>query len=251
MLAYHRQQQFSRLGSTNREFLLLRPIFTVFGAMSAAALATLQSFLDRRLREPLPGTQAQLQMAPAYRMAPEQAQVSGKDCREAAVLALVHEHEHGLAVLLTVRSGDLHDHAGQVSFPGGSREAGESCRHTALREAHEETGLRPDAVTLHGALTPLFVPPTAFCVYPFVGTTAAAVGFTPDPREVDRLVHAPLARLLNPETRCCAPWDLHGTTVMVPYFDIAGCTVWGATAMMLAELIAVLHEAPEKPKRLT
>jgi 8-oxo-dGTP pyrophosphatase MutT (NUDIX family) len=213
--------------------------------MSTSSLSTLRSFLDRRLTEPLPGTEAQLEMAPAYRMEPEQAQVSGKHCREAAVLALVHPHEQGLAVLLTVRCGDLHDHAGQVSFPGGSREAGEAHRRTALREAQEETGLPPDAVTLHGALTPLFVPPTAFCVYPFVGTAATPVGFTPDPREVDRIVHAPLARLLDPEARCCEPWDLHGTTVMVPYFDIAGCTVWGATAMMLAELVAILHEAPQ------
>lgn len=212
--------------------------------MSTAALATLQSFLDRRLTEPLPGTEAQLEMAPAYRMEPEQARVDGKDCREAAVLALVHPHAEGLAVLLTVRHGDLHDHAGQVSFPGGSREAGESCQHTALREAHEETGLPPEAVTLHGALTPLFIPPTAFCVYPFVGTTGASIGFTPDPREVDRIVHAPLGRLLDPSVRCCEPWYLHGTNVMVPYFDVAGCTVWGATAMMLAELVAVLHEAP-------
>lgn len=212
--------------------------------MPATALSSLQSFLDHRLKEPLPGTAAQLEMAPAYRMEPAQAQVEGKECREAAVLALVHPHEDTLAVLLTVRRGDLHDHAGQVSFPGGSREADEPCRRTALREAHEETGLSPDDVTLHGALTPLFIPPTAFCVYPFVGSTSGPVDFTPDPNEVDRIVHAPLPRLLDPNARCCKPWDLHGTTVMVPYFDVAGCTVWGATAMMLAEFIAVLHEAP-------
>jgi len=212
--------------------------------MPSASFSALRSFLDRRLREPLPGTPAQLTMAPAYRMEPAQAQVEGKNCREAAVLALFHEQHGPPAVVLTVRRSDLHDHAGQVSFPGGRCEGEESHEGTALREAEEEIGVSPEAVTVHGALTPLYIPPTGFCVYPFVGSVVAAQSFTAQPREVKRIVHAPLPTLLAPETRREKPWELGGSVVDVPYFDVDDCTVWGATAMMLAELLAVLSEAP-------
>ncbi|WP_022834669.1 NUDIX hydrolase [Salisaeta longa] len=197
--------------------------------------------LREQLDGPLPGTSAQLTMAPSYRMTPEQARVEGKSCREAGVLALLFPDGSRVHVVLTVRRDELPDHPGQIAFPGGQREAGESLRATALREAHEEVGLQRDRVQVLGALTPLYIPPSNFCVHPFVGVTAAPPALCPTDAEVAHILRVPLDHLLRPEARRREPWTLHGSTVDVPFFAVDDHTVWGATAMMLAELLAVVR----------
>lgn len=201
------------------------------------------SFLRRRLREPLPGTTAQLAMAPVYRQDPAMASVEGKACREAGVLALFFPLDGIPYLLLTARHADLRHHAGQVSFPGGQREPGEALHETALREAHEEVGLPPETVDVLGPLTPLYIPPSGFCVYPFVGTATALPALRPLDAEVDAVLHVPLAHLLDPPTRRIEPWLLRGREVEVPFFAFDDFRVWGATAMMLAELLALFDEA--------
>lgn len=204
------------------------------------------SFLDRlsaHLQPPLPGHEAHRHMAPRYEMRQNALSVEGRDCREAAVLALLLPSESIPSVILTVRRDDLTDHGGQVSFPGGEREAAESLRDTALREAHEEIGLAPQAVRLLGGLTPLYIPPSNFCVHPFVGIVDPAPPLCPTDREVAEVLHAPLPHLLDPDTRVVETWSLHSQEVEVPYYSVAGRTVWGATAMMLAELLALVEDA--------
>ncbi len=205
--------------------------------------------LSARLRRPLPGTAAQLQMAPAYRMKPEDARVGGKSCREAGVLALFFPLEGGPhagqpALVLTVRRDHLPDHPGQISFPGGQREAGEALQATALREAKEEVALDPAEAEVLGALTPLYIPPSNFCVHPFVAVAREAPALRPTDAEVGQILRVPLAHLLRPATRRRAPRTLRGQTVEVPFFDAEGQTVWGATAMMLAELLALFSDEP-------
>ncbi len=214
-------------------------------SMPSMPITLLRSFLNERLRQPLPGTEAQLRMAPEYRMKPEDAQIEGKDCLEAAVLALFFPADNHLQLVLTRRRADLTDHAGQVSFPGGRREPEEPLSQTALREAHEEIGVHPSLIELHGRLSPLYIPPTGFCVFPFVGTAAEPLQLTPDRREVAEIMTAPLPTLLDESICKREPWDLNGARVQVPYFDISGCKVWGATAMMLAELVEITREAPD------
>ena len=196
--------------------------------------------LRTRLAETLPGAPIQLTMAPAYRQDASLAAVVGKACREAGVLALLFPEADVPTLVLTVRHGYLKQHAGQISFPGGQRENGESLRDTALREAHEEIGLAPERVDVLGALTPLYIPPSNFCVYPFVGAVPEPPTLRPTDAEVEEILRVPLPSLLNPKTRRRAPWRLHGREVMVPFFDLGGHHVWGATAMMLAELLALL-----------
>lgn len=212
--------------------------------MSALTLRDYAEALRRRLRAPLPGAEAQLTMAPAYRQNRALADVRGKRCRDAGVLALLHPLDDGTpALLLTVRHADLKQHAGQVSFPGGRREPDEDLADTALREAHEEVGIRRDDVDLLGTLTPLYIPPSNFCVYPFVGALTYAPAVRPERGEVDAVLSVPLHVLLHDATRKRADWTLRGRTVDVPYFDVSGYEIWGATAMMLAELLAVLPDA--------
>lgn len=205
------------------------------------------SRLRNRLEAPLPGAKAQVTMAPAYRSDPSIMDVSGKDCREAGVLALLFPDDATPKIVLTVRRDHLPDHAGQISFPGGQRERGESLRTTALREAHEEVNLDPTRVEVLGALTPLYIPPSNYCVHPFVGVALEPPPLCPTDAEVGAILCVPLPHLLAPSTRTWEMWTLHGDEVDVPFFNVNGHKVWGATAMMLAELLELCAEVFPAP----
>lgn len=198
--------------------------------------------LSTRLQQSLPGHEAHLTMAPRYPARRQALSVDGRDCREAGVLILLHSRNHTPEVVLTVRHEELPNHAGQVSFPGGQRERGEPLSTTALREAKEEVGLDPDSVHLLGALTPLYVPPSNFCVHPFVGVVSHDPSLSPTDREVDEVVHVSLSHLLTPATRMVKPWPLHGSEIDVPYYEVDGHFVWGATAMILAEFLELVRD---------
>jgi len=182
-------------------------------------------------------------MAPEVPARQSALSVHGRDCREAGVLVLLLPQNEHLAVVLTVRRDHLPDHAGQISFPGGQREPDESLATTALREAEEEVALPPSDVDLLGRLTPLYIPPSNFCAHPFVGRVASAPALRPADREVRQVLRVPLSHLLAPATRKTETRRLNGTDVAVPYYDVDGHTVWGATAMMLAEFLAVARTA--------
>lgn len=181
-------------------------------------------------------------MAPRHSVRQDALSVHGRACREAGVLALLLPPPDGPALVLTVRRDELPDHGGQISFPGGQREGDETLADTALREAQEEVGLDPSTIRVVGALTPLYIPPSNFCVHPYVGAAAHDLPLHPTDREVDTILRAPLNRLLSPDARVVETWTLHGQEIDVPYFDVEGHIVWGATAMMLAELLAVLRD---------
>jgi 8-oxo-dGTP pyrophosphatase MutT (NUDIX family) len=197
-------------------------------------VATLRS----RLAAPLPGLATQLTMAPEYREPVLFADALRRPCREAAVLTPLCAVGGIPSVILTVRPDHLKDHAGQISFPGGRRESGESLIHTALREAQEEVGVAPDTVDVLGALTPLYIPPSNFCVYPFVGVVADDVVLIPNETEVMSILQIPLPDLLRSSAQRRERLQVNGQTVTVPCFSVDGHRIWGATAMILAELLA-------------
>jgi 8-oxo-dGTP pyrophosphatase MutT (NUDIX family) len=128
-----------------------------------------------------------------------------------------------------------------VSLPGGGLDAGESVEEAAIREAAEEVGLVPSMVEVVGRLTPLHIPVSGFLLHPVVGVADARPPFQPAAYEVARLLEVPLARLYEPDV---VEWEVRdGATseVEVPYFALDGEKVWGATAMVLAELLAALE----------
>jgi len=209
----------------------------------AISLSTLTPRLRKRLEQPLPGPEAQLTMAPRYPARQADLSVNGRDCREAGALVLLLPHDDDPKVVLTVRREHLPDHAGQISFPGGQREDNESLPETALREAEEEIALPPTSVQVLGALTPLYIPPSNFCVHPFVGRATSVPDLHPTDEEVGQVLQVPLALLLDPATQQTEMRRLDDTDIEVPYYAVAGHTVWGATAMMLAEFLAVAREA--------
>lgn len=158
--------------------------------------------------------------------------------REAAVLVLIHPERAApmarLLVVLTRRLDTLRSHSGQVSFPGGRWDPEDtSFTATALRETCEELGLC-DGIEVLGALSPLYIPPSHFLVHPVVGYVDAPPHFIPNPAEVALVFGLPLddlGTLLDAEERVFGE-----ERVRVPFYNVAGHKVWGATAAMLAEL---------------
>ena len=208
-------------------------------------LSDLTPRLRQRLASPLPGPAAHAEMAPLGRdpdlsvLDPE-----GKNGRLAATLVLLYPAlDASPMFVLTERQASLRDHSGQISLPGGSRDGDETAEQTARREAYEEVGVDPDALNVLGRLTPLYIPPSGFSVTPVVATLDHRPPFTPQEAEVASLLEISLADLLDPASRQSSRRSVRGGAFDVPYFELAGHQVWGATAMMLAEFAAVVADA--------
>ena len=159
--------------------------------------------------------------------------------RESAVLAMIYPRKNELHTLLMLRPIYEGVHSGQISFPGGKKEAYDpSLEHTALREFTEETGSTTKEILILGALSPIYIPPSRVIVTPFIGYTESLGECDPDPNEVAALIEAPLSLLLAGEIlkKRQQYMEMLGVEMEVPYYDVHGHVVWGATAMMIAEL---------------
>lgn len=166
--------------------------------------------------------------------------------RDGAALLLVYPHDDTLQLALTVRGSGLRNHTGQVSLPGGRVDDGETFEQAALREAEEEVGVDRRAVDVVGRLTPLHIPVSGYLLHPVVGFTTMRPAFQRAEWEVARIIEAPISLLRDPRMvkREMRTRTVNGQTidVDVPYFDIDGEKVWGATAMVLAEFGALVEE---------
>lgn len=197
--------------------------------------------LAARLQEPLPGIEAQFRLAHKVRQQPAQ---PGPHAKVASVLALFYPGEREWNIALIQRVSTKRDrHSGQISFPGGRQEQSDtSLAHTALREAEEEIGVTASDVELLGRLSSLYIPVSDFMVHPFVGKLDYQPEFQLQPSEVAGLVELPISSFLNPNIIGKTDIPISGRMTLreVPYFDVSGHVVWGATAMMLSELLEVL-----------
>lgn len=184
---------------------------------------------------------AQRQMAPISRPLRRAPERSGR-VRVGCVLALLYCHQGVLHLTLTRRRDDLNTHPGQISFPGGRQEEGETPWAAALRETEEEVGVLAADIERLGQLSTLYIPPSDFEVHPFVGwyRPEKRPSFRPQPSEVAEILEVPLTHLLTPGTRQSEEWRLRGAPVEVPFFSINSYKVWGATAMILSEFLARL-----------
>ena len=148
---------------------------------------------------------------------------------------------------LTVRAEALPQHGGQVSLPGGAVERAESVEQAALREASEEIGLDPTRVRILGALTPLHIPVSAFVLHPVAAVADTRPDFCAADREVARILEAPLEELADESRLRREKRWRDGQEYEIPYFDVCGERIWGATAMVLAELLYVIGRPPRDP----
>ncbi|MDQ2070778.1 CoA pyrophosphatase [Natronospira bacteriovora] len=161
--------------------------------------------------------------------------------KSAAVLVPVVDHVDALTVMLTVRTDDLPDHPGQISFPGGSFEAHDrDAVATALREMEEEVGVGAEAVTVSGYLPP-YLTITGFAVAPVVGLLRPDYQARPDPSEVAEVFEAPLSFLMDPANHEIVRMSVRGHDLAYYQIDWQGYRIWGATAAMLVGLSQVLR----------
>jgi 8-oxo-dGTP pyrophosphatase MutT (NUDIX family) len=165
----------------------------------------------------------------------------------AAVLVPVFEREGGLVAVFIKRHSELRLHAGQISFPGGRRDPDDAdLAATALREADEEIGLDPAAVTLVGALAPTPTVVTDIAIHPFVGLIAPpAAGWTIAPVEVEAVLEASLAELAA--THRMQTFERNGRRATTDAYTIGRETIWGATGRILTDLLRRLDVLPAAP----
>jgi 8-oxo-dGTP pyrophosphatase MutT (NUDIX family) len=188
------------------------------------------------------GRSAQKTMMPRPRVARRPPEMSGQ-AREGGVLAMLYKSADQTHIVLTKRVDHLGSHGGQVSFPGGRREDGETLEQTALREAEEEIGIDRAKVTILGELTPLYIMPSDYEVHPFVAWYEGRPLFSRQMSEVAEILEVPLTHLLDPANRFEEPWTIRGYQLQVPYYLFGEHKVWGATAMMLGEFLERLRAA--------
>ena len=166
----------------------------------------------------------------------------GGNARLGAVLMLFGEGEQGGELLLTERAHDMRSHPGQVSFPGGSLDPGETPVQAALREAEEEVGLDPASVEVFGELPELWLPPSNFAVTPILGWWRDPGEVSVVSRaEVHAIHHVPIAELLDPEHRITVRHPRGGYQspgfLIGPAHDVI---LWGFTGGIIARLFDFL-----------
>jgi 8-oxo-dGTP pyrophosphatase MutT (NUDIX family) len=201
-------------------------------------------YLQKRITEPLPGLPAQLSMASLTRI--NLKMIPNNRTRQSAVLILLYPSENEINIPLILRPPYDGVHGGQMAFPGGRHEKEDATLiRTALREAQEEVGLRLTDVKVLGPLTEMYIPPSNFFVQPVLAYMGHKPVFYPDSREVDQIYEVPLSTLQNPQIIGRNTLQVRGVEVDAPYYQVADRMVWGATAMMLAELLSMLGEMPQ------
>lgn len=201
-------------------------------------------WLRTRLHRPLPGRQAHQRFVPDIPDAERRLAPPPADAKQSAVLMPLLFGEDGtLSVVLTLRSDSLRTHKGQISFPGGRLDIGETIMQGALREAQEEIGLSPDDLDVLGSLSPLYIPPSNSAVTPVVAVVHGTPLWQINKNEVEEVLVQPISVLLNEQAFRIRTDIIPNLPVPVPSWDIHPTTpLWGATAMMLNEFITLYHE---------
>jgi len=155
-----------------------------------------------------------------------------------AVLLMLYQKKSGTHILLTKRHESLTYHPGQISFPGGRRKENEPLLTTALRETHEEVGVPPKELTALGELKSVYVPASDFQIFPFVAWHKSDPEFLPSTEEVSAILEVKLNTLFDNRNKDMEiSTSASGSIVHVPYFKVLHHKVWGATAMILSELL--------------
>ena len=201
----------------------------------------LARLLKTEILKGLPGTEIQWQMASSDRFAKNFPRIPGTDAMDAAVLILLYPKKGSYFTVFMQRPDYEGIHSGQISFPGGKREISDkNIIETAVREAKEEIGADPAKISVIGTLTPLFIPVSNTVVTPVIGTTDQPPCLKHNPDEVVFIIEADIKRLTDPTTIKTKAIEIGGEIIKIKYFDYDGNVIWGATAMILSELLTLI-----------
>jgi 8-oxo-dGTP pyrophosphatase MutT (NUDIX family) len=160
-----------------------------------------------------------------------------------AVLLPIYYKEGQCYILFTRRTEKVKEHKGQISFPGGARQDGESLRETALRESREEINLSPADVEVLGELDDTVTVVSNFIVTPFVGVIPWPNDLKADGWETDEIIEAPIAALLDKKSREDKKEVVEGKTVTSYFYNYGGRVIWGATARILHQFLELYTRA--------
>ena len=208
-----------------------------------------QDFLEyvpKLIEVELPASEAHYKMAPLGRILELNAtQIEKKNPKNAAVLMLFYPKNARTHLVLIVRNSYEGVHSAQIAFPGGKYETEDvTFENTALRETHEEIGIHPENIQIIMPFTQIYIPPSNFMVYPFLGICKEELTFLPDVDEVAKIIELPLSVFLDDEIIINTTMTTsYAKNISIPAFKIEEHIVWGATAMMLSELKEVFKKA--------
>jgi len=199
------------------------------------------SLIKEALNSPKPGLKSQLIMVTDPRPGHKTYSEMKNKCKKAGVLILFYPKQSELILILTRRTEMVQYHPNQISFPGGQCEPNEDPLEAGLRETQEELGIPPDKIKIIGHLTPLYIPPSNYCIYPAVGILDKLPTYKPRQKEVAEVIEVPLVHMLDSRNTIREIWKLNNRKVKVPFYLYKNHKIWGATAMVLAELLDVIR----------
>lgn len=201
------------------------------------------AILAERIREGLPGAEAHARMAPPLRTIKTFVSVDYPDARIGCVMLLLFPSQGHVYITLIQRPDYDGVHGGQISFPGGKMEHGDADAYAAaLRETEEETGVPKSSISFIGKLSDVYIPPSNFFVHPFVGFVREEPDFKPDPHEVAKIIRMPLIALLKDEARSTMQIVRPEARFETPCYLYEEHRIWGATAIILSELGALIKD---------
>jgi 8-oxo-dGTP pyrophosphatase MutT (NUDIX family) len=206
-----------------------------------SSINRLVNSLEKRLKEPLPGSSAHLltKVEGAIKI---NFPYSSDNPKKASVLILLFPESDNIHFFLTQRTLSVEHHKGQISLPGGTCEKNEQTINTALRETEEEIGVDQNEIKIIGELTPFFTPASGFIVHPFIGWCDKRPKTNIQVDEVQNLFSASLSQLLNDQILKYENRNLRGYQAKVPFYNFDGYKVWGVTAAILSEFKLILKD---------
>lgn len=196
-------------------------------------------YLPKIEKETLPAVEAHVKLASFERIsAMLNKSYDREGLRNAAVMMLAYPKNSKVYLALILRNASTGVHSSQVALPGGKVEPEDvNLEATALRETFEEIGVLPERIQVVKAFSEVYIPPSRFLVFPFLGVSQSELTFDPSPDEVAKMIELPLEDLLDDSNLTVVPLKTsYYDEIDVPAFDMQGYIVWGATAMMLNEL---------------
>lgn len=215
--------------------------------MTVGSFSSFINHISQNLKNPLPGESAHriMQATSALRLNFK----PNNRTRKSAVLILFYPHQDEIYFPVILRPAYDGVHSGQIAFPGGRYElSDENLIRTALREAQEEIGLRLTDVKILGSLTELFIPPSNFYVLPVIATMPYRPDFYPDAREVEDIFEIKLDEISSSKIVGHSDIQVRGESVHAPHYEVQGYKIWGATAMMISELLTVINAVDTSAK---